>query len=630
MFCKAALLLAIPACLALDGCGQHQPRPVERLAILPLENLSSDVSLDWMSRLTAEIIAEELTGSPSIHPMGVEEQRDAAAFRATQVLRGYFTVTGDRIEVRAHLEDTGRRKIVKTLLAEGPAASSILPLADSLARQLSAQVRPFGSEDPEAIRAYASAFVTSAASDREAALERVLAADPGFGQAHVAWARFVLSRGDRDGARDAVENALDRAGRIDEINQARLNVILASLDDDLSSLAAALEKLARLTPADSDLAERTGRTIMSRHRYSEAATWLRKAAVNDPARPARWNTLAYAQAYARNLEGACESLRRYREAEPENPNALDSLGEVHFHLGRFAEAERFFLETHRMSPAFQGGVALVKAARARLMTGEIPGAEALFRQYAELRAPEPDPSLDYRTARWRYWTGRRRQAMADLDQLARREDLPPDVASSAYAQLSVWALGTGQAPLARQYAAEALSAADTLTARARAGLCQFMSKPPVSAAEWERRARRAFPDASQTGVRKQALAYALLFSKHFAEAGAILRELYEQAAPFTRGEIQVLLGWTLIESGQLEEARELLAVYPVLEPGGESLFYSLVFPRALYLRGVLAQASGDEQAAANYRLFLHCSGEAPATFGEEDKARRALASAGAP
>ncbi len=349
-----------------------------------------------------------------------------------------------------------------------------------------------------------------------------------------------------------------------------------------------------------------GRTILTTHRYSDAVDWFRKAAVADPSRPDLWNSLAYAQAYAGDLEGARASLASYEEAEPDNPNSLDSLGEVYFHHGRFAEAERFFLATHQKGPSFRGGVALMKAARARLMTSEAAGAEQLFLQYVQLREQADDPLLDYLAARWRYWTGRRRQAMADLEELGRREGLRPEIASLAFAQLSIWALETGQALSARDYAGEAVDAAGPSATTAGAALCQFLTQPPVSAAEWEDRARRAFPHPSHAGLRKQVLAYALLFSKQFPEAGAVLREMYEEAAPFTRGELRVLLAWTLIESGQFDEARALLSVHAVLQPGGESLLHGLVLPRAFYLRGVLAQQSGDEQAARD-----HYQDEAP-------------------
>ena len=77
-----------------------------------------------------------------------------------------------------------------------------------------------------------------------------------------------------------------------------------------------------------------------------------------------------------------------------------------------------------------------------------------------------------------------------------------------------------------------------------------------------------------------------------------------------------------METGKFDEAAELLAVYPILGPGRESIFYPLVFPRSLYLRGVLARERGDEaEAARQFRLFLQHAGEAPTIFGDAQKAR---------
>ena len=607
--------LAVIVLIVCYGCGGQQARSVERLAILPLENLSSDASLDWISRMAAGIVVEELTGSPSTNPRSVETRRDAVAFRATQVLQGYFTEADGRIEIRAFLEDSGKVKILKPLSAEGQLSDGIIPLAEALAHQLIENPQPFATSSSEAIRAYGEALFPTAGSDPRESLEQALAFDPDFGLAYVTLAQLALAEGDTQGARDRVESALKLDGRIDEISRARLNVILESIGGDTLLLAEALENLAGLTPADSDLAERTGQAIMRNHRYGDAAVWLRKAAMMDASRPDIWNSLAYAQAYDRDLEGALESLQRYRDSNPENPNTLDSLGEVYFHLGHFQEAKRYFEETYEMAPAFRGGNMLVKAARAALMSGDLSGAEDLFRHYMELREADNDPFVDYLRARWRYMIGQREQAMAEMAEFSSGQETHPDIASMARAQLSVWALETGQVALAQEYAGKAMNGVSNPVSEAQAALCQFVTQLPVPASEWEQRAQEAYPHESQAEIRKQALAYALLYSKHFSEAGILIREIWEKAAPFTRDEVQVLLAWTLIENGEMDQARELLAVYPLVQPGGESLFCSLVFPRAFYLRAVLATESGDEQAAAGHlRLFKLYSGDIPTIF----------------
>ena len=124
---------------------------------------------------------------------------------------------------------------------------------------------------------------------------------------------------------------------------------------DAPALAQALENLAGLTPTDSDLAQRTANSFLTLKNYSKAADWFRAAVAAEPSRAAYWNTLGYVQAWSGDLAAARASLERYRELEPENPNVLDSLGEVHLHHKRFDEAARYFLECYDANPSFRDG-----------------------------------------------------------------------------------------------------------------------------------------------------------------------------------------------------------------------------------------------------------------------------------
>ena len=66
-------------------------------------------------------------------------------------------------------------------------------------------------------------------------------------------------------------------------------------------------------------------------------------------------------------------------------NPIDSLGDVHFYLGQFSEAEKFYREEYAKDSTFLNGASLIKAATAHLITGDIPGAEAIFAEYEAAR-----------------------------------------------------------------------------------------------------------------------------------------------------------------------------------------------------------------------------------------------------
>ena len=55
-------LATLAALCALAGCTRAPQRAVERLAILPFENLTGDASLDWIRAAGPAILAEQVAG----------------------------------------------------------------------------------------------------------------------------------------------------------------------------------------------------------------------------------------------------------------------------------------------------------------------------------------------------------------------------------------------------------------------------------------------------------------------------------------------------------------------------------------------------------------------------------------
>jgi tetratricopeptide (TPR) repeat protein len=622
-----ALALAGVAVISLwfAACSKTASRPVERVAVLPVENLSADVSLDWMSRAASVIVTAEIAGSSDTYAFQVQAMRDAYAARATRVLHGYFSVVRGQLECQAVSEDLEQRKMVQELTASGVSKDGIVEVADSLARKLAGRVRPFGTKSPAAVREFVAAAEATTSAASADALRRALTQDPGFSEAHVALVQLLVSLGDCEAARRAIEAAQQSGSQLDEISRAQIEFLSATLESDSKARTAAVETLARLTPADPEWPTRLAEEMVRSRRYAEGVEWYSRAARADPSNGLLWNSLGYAQAYNGDLAGARKSFDRYAAEEPDSANPLDSLGEVNYRLGRFADAERFFVEAYNKNPDFLGGVALWKAAQARLMSGDLAGAEGIFRKYSDARKKAGDPLVDVRSALWQFITGRRREAIERLEDFARRSGVSANASSSAYAHLAVWSLETGQNARARQFALQAAETAQSPEAHNLASLCQLLASGPASAAEWATKAERVFPQRSQEALKKRALAYALLLSKNFAEAEPVFREIVNETHPFGAGPLRVLLAWTLAENGRMREAGELLQTYPIPNPREDSTFDSLVFPRLLFLRGVVLEKQGKRQeAVSSYRLFLKCSGDLPSVFGEEARARQAL------
>jgi tetratricopeptide (TPR) repeat protein len=285
--------------------------------------------------------------------------------------------------------------------------------------------------------------------------------------------------------------------------------------------------------------------------------------------------------------------------------------------GHPAAAEALYVEAAKRDPRFLNGGAWLKAAMARLMTGDRPGADALSDNYARARFAGNDPAALLYRAQWLFLTGRRRQGYRDLEAVASRAGAGPlrAVAAEAHAQLAIWSLFLGDRAAAQMHAQAAAGTGEA------AAMAAFLAQPAATATEWTARAAALAPRPEQARVRGFLLGQALLMAKQFDAALPVLRRAYDNAAP-TDPAAPVLLAWAYLETGQPASAAPLLDRNPIPEPNGIDAFAASWFPRIFFLRARVAEAQGrPDVARASYRLFLDLSGDAPFDWGEEARAR---------
>ena len=650
VFCSGArardaqnTLLLIGIALFGASCSRNASPPVQRLAIPRFENLSGDDSLNWMGRAASEVLAAELAGSRTIsvislstlndtnrvlgpRPLaapGISTERAAALLSgADRILYGRISQTASKLRLDASVFDASHQKIDSTLDATAPESEGIIRLADALAKQLTTPVRPFETQNAAALREYCTGLESPEPAAAVQAFSRAVHVDPDFGEAYVAWTQLWVAQHDRAKAQRILALAAARGNAIAELSRARLEVIAADLSGNLSASARALETLGRFNPADIGLLRQLAQVNLNARRYTHAAANLKKAAALDPNDAVLLNQLGYAEMYAGNVAEATKALDQYARIEPDDPNALDSLGDVNFYLGQFAQAEKYYRQAYDKDNSFNNGGELTKAAHARLMIGDIPGADRIFNQYLDARRKANDPSLEFRRAEWEFLSGRSRQAIARMDTFTRNlpPDLAPVMAPEAYAQLAVWELELGDRVRARELALKAPSQRGSGAAL----MARFLTEPPARPAEWSATAAQTLPGAAQERARKLVLAYTLLLQKEWQAAQPLLLELYQHTAPDPTQILPVLLAWTYVETGRFEDAAPLVAANPVPHTAPE-IFASLAFPRLLFLRAaVLAKQGRNAEAGRDYRLFLTLSGPDAKAFGEEAEARQAI------
>jgi len=611
---RAPAAIVFAAALFICACVASTGPSVARIAVIAPENLTGDPAFDWIGPALAAVVASEAEGHETVFVFSASSYAEAVNRRAQRAVHGRFSRRPGGLVYRFDVEDMRTSRIVRRL-AWRAAAEDLLDMARRLGEELGVRRRPFPATDLEALRQFAGALTAADPRDRRKALEAALQAAPSFHNARFLLADLLLDAGDAEGARRTLD-AAPQTG-LDEIAAARSALLQARLAGGREQVAAALERLARLLPADAQTAARAAQEFLSLHQYAGAAEWYGRAAAADPENPVWWNARAYAAAYAGDAATAFESLERYREADPDNPNPLDSRGELCFRFGRLAEAERSFLEAYGMNPDFLGGVPLLKAAWCRLFAGDRSGARELFEQFAQAARDLGDRRIALDEARWLYWTGRRREALAELQRAIEHEILPPRFQAAAHVQLAAWELLAANAAEARRRLEEAARLARGRLAGEDALLVWQLTGP---------RKGQRLPSAAAARIRLLAEAYGLLLGGNPAAAEEPLRRIWDASPPLERDVVGVLLGWASLEAGRLDEAARLLEPNPIWRPRAESAFHSLVFPRLFYLRGALAARTGRNEAAIpNLRLFLEYSGDLPDAVGHEEAARRLLA-----
>jgi len=651
VFCSGKVTPRTPAVLILlalgaaaVSCSRARTPAVERLAILRFENLTGDDSLDWMGRAVSEVLSADLAGSRNVYlisfsalhasdralgprPLtapGISAERPAALLSgANRILYGRISRTAGRLRLDAAIFDPSRSTLERTLAAGGGEPAGIIRLSDSLAIELAATRRPFETQNTQALREYCAGLESGGSAEAAAAFSQAIKADPDFGRALAAWAQLEAARNDKAEAQRILALASAQGRSISELDRARLAAIAAEIGGDTALRARALESMARLNPADMSLLRELAQAHLNARQYAAAARDLTSALALQPDDAALLNQLGYAYMYAGNLAAATQALDRYRRLRPADPNALDSLGDVNFGLGEFAKAEQYYRQAFEKDHNFNSGAELRKAAQARLMTGDIGGADTVFNQYLDSRRSARDPLTEYRRAEWEFLSGRRRQAIARLD--AFPGGLPAAqaliLAPQAYTQLALWELELGNRPQALEYAMRAAARQGS----GPAALARFLTEPAAPPSEWSARAEKLLPGPAQEKTRKVMLAYALLLQKEFQAAAPLLSDLYQHSTPDPQEILPVLVAWAQVETGRSEDAAPLLQrnPVPVINP---EMSASLAFPRALFLRATVLDKQGRrDDALALYRLFLALSGPDAQAFGEEAQARQALA-----
>jgi tetratricopeptide (TPR) repeat protein len=484
--------LAVLPILCLSAC--NKPTHIgERLVFIPFEYQGSEPALGWVGAALSRIASVQ-TGTQAAPTL-----REAQIASAQQVVEGVVSGGPGDFRVTAVVRDERTQQTLRAIEARG---ATPMEAATAIARQITPQPKPFGTSNNEAIREYFSGRADSA-----------LSLDPNFGAAHLARIEALLRSGRKDELPEAIAAA--RAAKLSDIDHARLEALVADTPKDRSD---ALLALARASQYDVQLWRAAAEAALTSKDHKVAIEAFRKALELDPTNIVFWNTLAYAQTFAGDIEAAKRSIAEYRRLQPTEANPLDSLGELYFYEGRFADAEKSFLQAHALNNAALGGGELYRAGLCRYLLGDRSKADDLVRQYLEFRQKHSDALVPVRETIWLYTTGRREEA---------RQKIAAIATPAAKTQLAIWEIAEGKRPI------------------------------------------------TVLGDRPELQGWRLLLGRRYPEAVEYWKRIYDSNSLVNGNEARVLLAWALTGANRTEEAASYLQKWPLPPIGPEPGFSSL-------------------------------------------------------
>ncbi|MEQ1948989.1 MAG: hypothetical protein ABL995_17490 [Bryobacteraceae bacterium] len=405
--------------LAASSCSRSSEAALRRTAILPVENLTGDSSVDWIGTAASSILTNQTRSAVGSNIFAVPALREAYARNAERVVHGYATYAnpsrpGKDLKLSFVIEDLATKKTQPAVELQG----NVLDALNRFAHTLVPNAGTFSTANVDAMTAWAS-------GDFSKAVEL----DPNFGQAWLSLLRKQAFARDMPGAQQTAERALAQKSLRNEYDRLEITGLLAELRKDYRGRAQAYEALAALTPSDMTAAIAAAQAQTLARNFQAAAALYRKVVAAEPANFGAMNSLGYAEAMAGNLDGSKRAFETYAKQPGQAVNAIDSLGEAHFMNGKFREAASFFQQAFTRDPKFAEGQTLVKAAYAQWLAGDLPGADKLFSQYSSQHADNAAALVE---ASWLYSTGREEQARAEL------ASAPPILQAAVQRQLALW------------------------------------------------------------------------------------------------------------------------------------------------------------------------------------------------
>jgi tetratricopeptide (TPR) repeat protein len=403
------------------------PGTPRTLAVVEIENLSQDPAIEWLDRGVAELLTTSLAQAKGVDVISTERVRGlikrhtkeggrlppgeaqevAREARADLFLSGSLLKVGSRLRLDLRVEETATGKVLFAGKVEGEDAQAVFGMVDQTTAGILGRLTP--GEAPaksnvaasltanlEALRAYEEGQSYSdrlLTKEAVSAFRRATELDPQFAMAY--W-RLAGELDEPLASRQAMAKATELAGRLPLPRLQKLLIQTGQLLSDGRLQEA--ERVAQTAVGEFPL-EAGPRLLLAvirwgDWRWTEAKTVCEEIVRLDERQAIAYNILAYLQGIEGDVPHALAALDRYAALLPPNdPNPIDSRGDVLAINGRYEEAIAAYRKNLELNPTWDVGGSTMssvnKVALSYLYQSKVSLAEAIaLADYEKSKGPE--------------------------------------------------------------------------------------------------------------------------------------------------------------------------------------------------------------------------------------------------
>jgi serine/threonine protein kinase/tetratricopeptide (TPR) repeat protein len=631
------------------------------MAVVQIENLSGDKSLDWLGNGVVELLTANLAQArgldviPSDRLRGVvrsyagqdgslppeRAQKVAHEVHADMFLSGALLRVGPRLRLDLRVQDTGSGRLVWSDKVEGDSPQAVFAMVDQATNGIVSEVAPQQNVKFDAAASFTSNLDALHAYEQgEQLLNRVMfpqaaesfrravALDPQFAMGYARLAIVLGALSDLPNARQMAKRAAELADHQPLPKQLKIAILAQSLAFD-GRTEEAVELLQSGTtefPHDIELLSTLGVLYRELDKFAEARDVYEKSLKIDQHQPGVLNVLAYVYARLGELSDALRSVGQYAALLPPNdPNPMDTRGDLYCMNGHFDEGIAQYQKNLELNPNWP--CSIEKIALANLHAENYELAENSLRPHYEVakgldRALDASIMGDVEVGRGRFDNALR--YYKEASQLVEDNHLPGDPIAIKMAEL-YGGMGDPRGGLAALKNHKSLTAA---TARA------VLYGTAGDSSAMERELKAATQRLTQYGgeyiaASNEALVRSLVAGNRGDYAGEIAESL--KLAHIHRRAFRLPLGKAYLNTNKLDKAedelRHVLADQGTWAGYGQSLmshdFY--LYEMAQFYLAQVAERRGNKVEARNqYQKFLDHFERSNARLPQIAEARQAI------